>query len=136
MTYWKSQQFKALQKAWYERLEAEGFKDVERIIGDDSVLRLSAAAPYRDVPDPFNREMQELYYVVLGQKVHEAEFKNEVDRLILTWYADGRKINFICDELRKLGETRYRGTIRYTIRKYEMKWGMRKYTHHQLNKKV
>lgn len=135
MTFWKSQHFKALQKDWYKRLEDLGFRDAEKIVGDELVLRQCAAHMYKDT-DELSRQHKADYYNILSQQVHHATFSNNVDQLILSLYADGKKIKAICDELEKIGERRCRGTIRYTIRKYEMSWGMKEYTPQQLNRKV
>ncbi len=135
MTFWKTQAFIALQEAWYQRLEAEGFKDAEETVAGELVLRQIAAHPYRGT-EPLERETKERYFRFLAQQVQEAEFKSEVDRIILIKHAEGEKIKRICEELNKQGQARCRGTIRFTIRKYEMRWGLRQYTAKQLNKKV
>lgn len=143
MTFWKSQAFKALQKDWYKRLEASGFRDVEKIVGDDMRLREFNPMRSRDPKHADNknkrklaREMKELYYRLIYHHVQEAIFPTFVDELIMTWHADGRRIKDICAELEKFGEKRCRVTVRITIRRYEMAWGMREYTPKQLNRKV
>lgn len=134
MTFWKSKDFKALQNEWYQRLEELGFQDAEQSIGGDLVLKQRSDHPYKGI-DQFSREMKEMYFAILAQKVHEAEFRNEVDCLIMTWHAEGANIKSILQELTRLGKTRGRDTIRWTIRKYEMAWGLKTYTPSQLHKK-
>ncbi len=135
MTFWKTQHFKALQKAWYRRLEDEGFADAEEMIAGELVLKQTAQHCYRGT-DEITRESKEGYFRLMASLVQEAEFTSEVDKIILTRYAEGKKIKVILEELTSMGKRRCRGTIRYKIRTYEMRWGMREYTPQQLNKKV
>lgn len=134
MTYWKSREFKTLQDHWYKRLESEGFQDNEVRVGDFVVLKQRAARPYRDLGE-LSRETKECYYRILAQQVQEAEFRNDVDKLVLTWFADGMKIKKICEELERRGIGRCRVAVRFIIRRYEMRWGMRIYSRKELNLK-
>lgn len=135
MTFWKSPKFKALQEAWYQRLAASGFQDVEEMIGFDMVLRQTAHHAYRGTDD-LMRDSKADYYHLVSQKVQETEFESDVDKLILTRHAEGKKHVHICRELELLGLARNRKTIRYRIRIYEMQWGLRTYTPRQLNRRV
>lgn len=135
MTFWKSPDFKALQEYWYRLLESQGFQDAEMTRGDRHVLKQDSEHLYRTNKDPLRRENKETYYRMLSQRVHEAEYKRDIDRLIMTWYAECKEIASICEELERMGQRRCRTSIRYIIRKYEMAWGIRKYTRRQLHLK-
>lgn len=135
MTFWRSKTFRDLQKVWYERLSEDGFKDHEKLVGDEMALRQTAYKAYRGAEE-LEIETKSMYYSLLSERIISASFSSDVDRLILTWYAEGEKIKIICEELEKLGERRCRGTVRFTIRKYEMAWGMKEYTLKQLNRKI
>lgn len=135
MTYWTTQHFKALQKAWYERLQEGGFQDAEVMVGGELDLRQNACHPYRDNSE-ITRSCKEAYYQFVAQKVQETVFTSDVDHLILARHADGKRIKHICEELEGIGKSRTRGTIRFRIRVYEMKWGLKQYTPKQLNRKV
>lgn len=135
MTFWKSQTFKALQNHWYKRLEQKGFVDAEKVIGDDLVLKQTATAVYKDAHE-VARKGKDAYFYIMAQHMHEENFKDDIDRYIMLWHVEGKKIKDICKYLEWLGTDRCRNTICFTIRKYEMKWGIRKYTPKQLNKKV
>lgn len=135
MTFWESKSFKALQRAWYQRLKDEGFEDAEELIGTKLVLRQSAAHPYRG-QDHMGIQIKEAYYHFLSQQIETAEFENDVDKLILIRHAEGRKICHIVAELEELGMGRARDTVRFRIRVYEMKWGIKQYTPKQLHQKV
>lgn len=134
MSFWKTPDFKSLQRAWYARLEREGFRDAEEIVGGEYVLKQIAAHPYRGMGH-LAIQTKEAYYRLLGLQVQTGDFASEVDRLILTMFADGRRIKHIVEALHNLGTPRARNTIRFIIRKYEMRWGLREYTAKQLNKK-
>ncbi len=134
MSFWKTTAFKALQQAWYARLEKEGFRDAEEIIGGEYVLKQIAAHPYRDM-DHLTIWAKESYYRLMCLQVQKGEFATEVDRLVLTMFAEGRRIKHIVEALHNLGTPRARNSVRFIIRKYEMRWGLREYTAKQLNKK-
>lgn len=131
MTYWKTEHFKALQKAWYRRLEASGFRDAEEMIDDEMVLRQTAAHIYKDTDD-LGRVTKEAYWRSLAQYVQEArDFRCDVDKLILTMFAEGARIKSIREELMRIGKPLARNTIRFRIRAYQIKWGVRTFTKDQ-----
>lgn len=136
MSYWQTKQFRELQLAWYAKLESEGFDDAEELIGGELRLKQSATHPIRHVRSLFDFSTKEAYFSELGSLVQGHIFHNNVDRIILTMFADGEKISRIVQALEELGSRRCRMTVRMTIRKYEMAWGMRQYTPKQLNKKL
>lgn len=133
LSYWKNQHFKALQAAWYKRLSDDGFEDAEEIIGDDLELSKNVYNTHWWINET-DRIAREEYYDQLSHRVREFDFISIVDELILTWFADGKRIKDIVIDLRDMGKTRCRQTIMFTIRRYEMLWGMKKYTARQLNK--
>ncbi len=126
MAFWKTEHFIALQKAWYQRLKDSGFDDQEEFAADDLVLKQRSYHAYRGTTE-LTRVSKESYFNMLGQFSQSTIFKNDVDRLIMTLYAEGRNIKAICQELEIRGQSRDRSTIRFRIRLYEMKWGIRSY---------
>lgn len=142
MTYWESQKFKAMQEAWYKRLESEGFQDAEELKNGQLILKQSAAHPYRWAKTEGERQCKEDYYRAIADCAQRSSFSSLTDRLIMTWHAEGKSQKAIRENLYWLGFKKWRNaiicrhTIRFTIRKYEMAWGIRQYTAKQLNKKV
>lgn len=128
--------FRKLQQEWYEKLQEQGFKDIEKIKGDDLVLSQSATYCFRNV-DEFTRELKAEYFRCLAQWVHDEQtvFKNKVHKYILTRHAEGAKGKEIVNELVELGHYRCRNSICFIIRKYEMAWGIRSYNLKELNVK-
>jgi hypothetical protein len=119
-------EFKQLQTEWYRKLADSGFRDVER--------------SGRVGPSPTTSEeilIRETYYSRLNEAIYDeqTEFRNEIDKHILTRHAEGAAINTIVNELREFGTPRQRKAIRFIIRKYVMNWGIRSFTRKQLNLK-
>lgn len=133
MKYWQTPHFKALQRAWYAELAKDGFEDAEELVGADMMLRQIAAHPYRNAEE-LGIKTKEAYYRFLFQRVQGSAFDNDIDCVIMTMFAEGAKIKRIVESLETQGKTRCRETVRYTIRRYEMQWGLRQYTPKQLRK--
>jgi len=130
VTYWKTQHFKALQKAWYERLEAAGFQDAEILIDGEPMLR-----SIQTFTQPENIGKEE-YFTIVAQYVHEAEFETEIDRVILFRHAEGQPYKSIADELKRMGHKRCLKTISDRIRIHVVKWGIPKYVPKHLKRKI
>lgn len=135
MTYWKNQTFKELQDEWYQRLKDDGFDDAEESVGEEMRLKQNAEHAFAWV-DEVEFVATEAYFNFVSQMVQVTPFRNDVDRIILESHAAGKKIKHICAELASIGKKRHRASIRYRIRVYEMKWGIRKYTRKQLNRRA
>lgn len=124
-----------MQEAWYAKLKESGFEDAEEMIAGEMVLKQVAEHVYRGA-EPEVISAKEDYFRILRDNVRRCVFRSKTDRIILLLRADGAKMNQIADTLMLLGKRRCRMTVRMTIRKYEMEWGIRKYSPKQLNKKV
>ncbi len=133
-----------MQRAWYAKLEASGFKDAEELVEGELELKQTPAKPCcfmdsdlivdSNLADPPREDIaaKQDYFRIIWQKSQEASFSSNVDRIILTMFAEGAKVNQIIGELESLGAKRCRMTIRTTIRRYEVQWGLREYTPLQL----
>lgn len=126
-----------LQKYWYEKLEEVGYADIEHFVGTKLVLKKSVMYPFKHT-DFERMTIQEEYFRLLGLKVNDEEtyFKSEVDRYILTRHAEGAKSKTIELELKGRGTPRHRHSIRFIIRRYEFRWGIKSYNERELNRKV
>lgn len=128
------QEFKKLQQYWYKRLEQEGFKDIEKaqeIAHEQNFLK-----EYQSLNSIY-RHTKEDYFRLLNQAIHDenTQFRNHIDKYILTRYAEGARIKTIVQELLNLGMSRDRYSVRIIIRKYEMAWNIKTYTRKQLHLK-
>jgi len=134
MTFWKSTVFKELQAEWQKRLEADGFRDIEKMCGAQMELRQFANHSF--MANLTREEMQdrETYFNKIVDYINATKFRNEVERLILQWHADGKRLIDIQADLIAAGYYRCKNAVRFTIRRYEMRWGLRAYSPSQLNK--
>ena len=133
MTYWKTEHFKALQKSWYRRLEEVGFKDAEKLVEGDMVLKQAAEHVFCRA-DALERETKAAYYRALASRVESETFKTEIDKMILVMRSEGMKITRISAALSAMGVGRHRHWVRTTIRRYETAWGIKTYTAKQLRR--
>lgn len=121
-------EFKKLQNKWYRCLEREGFNDIEKKNSFEG-FRTYPAGWATDIAcktEYFSR----LYHAVNDENT---VFRNELDKYILTRYANGARINTIMNELNGMGESLRRNSLRFIIRKYEIAWKVRNYLPNQLN---
>jgi len=121
MKFWVNKEFKALEKDWYRKLKEQGFVDIEKQIGSRQVLWSKSKVK----EDIYERSE---YYRQLQNKIHTAKFDSDFDRTVMTLTAQGYMIKDIVKVLAAQGDSGYRGTVRYRIRKYENLWGVRKWT--------
>ncbi len=124
----KDDAFKKLQNDWYTRLADAGFEDIERRIGERSVLIEPCFSFFRNT-DEFRKNMQEEYFRLIGHKVNDetTTFRTEVDRYVLNRHAEGANIKTIVLELASKGDARNRKTVCMIIRKYVVAWKLRIY---------
>ncbi len=123
------EEFQTLKQKWYQFLKETGFNDIE-----EKDTRQNSSRRYENL-SPVYRESKAEYYSKMQQALEKAKFKKEIDRIIVTRYSEGAKIWEICDELRDMGQSRDRNTVRWIIRKYEHAWKIRIYTRKQLHLK-
>ena len=128
MTSWTSRAFRELQRQWYQRLAAEGFQDIERLVNGEPELKQTALCAA-------DSEDRETYYRLLRQHVSKAKFESEIEATIMDFHAEGATIKEICQSLQSLSPRRpprfraptrrNRNTVRYIIRRWEAEWGLR-----------
>lgn len=130
-------EFKALQLYWYERLAKGGFKDIEKLKGEELIIAQPASYCYRNM-DALTRFLKTEYFRCMAQLALDEStvFRNKIDRHIMIRHGEGAKIKVIVTELIELGTPRVRASVRFIIRRYEMAWGIKNYNHKQLNKKI
>jgi hypothetical protein len=135
LKFWGKSKFKKLQNEWYRKLEESGFKDAEIILSDQNdwpALKQRSMNVYRQAPDVV-RENKTLYFTLLGIHASAEVFDDHIKQFIMFKRAEGNQIQEISKELQARGERSHRQTIRYVIRFYENKWGVRKWTQKQLS---
>lgn len=133
--FYQTSHFKALEKEWEARLQASGFEDAEKIIDGERVLIQNAANAFRQA-DSLTVEQKTAYFDQMSQAVHNEEFTNEIDSLVMHRTAEAVKIKDIVSEIKSLGYTIHRQTVRFIIRRYENKWKIKQWTHKQMYLRV
>ena len=127
-----------LLREWDEKvakaLEEHGLCDIEKTVGGDRVLIQFSTDAYRRATRT-TVDAKEDYYRVLGRFVDQHEFDDDIEKLIMVRAAEGSKIRETVETLIKIGQYRCRGTIRFVIRRYELKWRIRKWTAQQIRLK-
>ena len=127
MKFWQTKEFKSLQSEWYSRLAASGFVDVERKIGEEDALIQNSANVYRQAPAVIRDAKQE-YFLTIAKNAAEEVFDKESDFIIMTKHGEGLSIEEITDILQAKKLKCHRQTVRYVIRRYEMRWNIKEYS--------
>lgn len=124
--------FRQLESEWQKKLEESGFKDIECLKNGQRLLRQSASNVYRHC-DERTRLAREQYFQSLSNFVNNHLFFKDLDRIVMTKYADGVTISQIVIDLRSQQIKIHRQTIRFIIRRYEHLWGLRYWTAKERN---
>lgn len=132
--FWRTRQFKVLSQEWNKKLEQSGFEDAELEVKGDRVLKQRASNCYRQA-DKLERESRLEYYTFLGYLAHNTKFNNELEKLVMVMYSEGKPYKEILEELNKRGIIRHRTTIEFIIRRWQHKWGIKSWSLKQMNLK-
>ncbi len=98
----QSKEFKKLQKTWYKKLKDTGFEDLETPDGFPKQLSGNYFS-LRHNPERF--EFQATYYRNAGYFLHRYKFKNDLERKIWEFHANGVSIR---DTVKILTKARYK----------------------------
>lgn len=118
-------EFEALKRDWYSKLKETGFKDIEETQGPV----VPSHVRYYSLTDD--------YYISISKFVNAEDtvFKSELEKFVMLRHSEGAKKADIVRELTERGTPRYKESIRFIIRRYEMKWGIRRYSDKQLDRR-
>lgn len=132
--FWRTKNFKNTYKEWNRKLQLSGFKDIEAELKGDRVLRQRATNCYRQATQ-LERESRLEYFCFVGHLVHTTIFESELEKDVMFKHSEGLTIKEIVDDIKHKGISRDRKTIRYIIRRWQMKWGIRTWNLKQMNLK-
>lgn len=119
----KTPEFKKLQTEWYNKLKAEGFKDLEPIEGRLVDGGLDAFCPGRTTGFSYEErklynETKEQYYRLAGHFLHDFKFANDFDKYVWELHSNGLSYRSIVSVLKGLGKKFiYRRKINETVNK-------------------
>lgn len=134
MDFWRTRKFKTLYKEWNKKLELSGFTDAEIDLKDDRTLKQRATNCYRQASE-LERESRLEYYSFLGYLAHNTKFPNELEKYIMARHSEGATIKEIVNEVNSMGGPKHRCTVRYIIRRWQVKWGIKSWSLRQLHLK-
>lgn len=112
----KTKEFLALQKTWYNKLAAKGFQDIEN--SNDS-LRLYHSEYFADPRrhSPISVEARENYFRIAGQFYNDHKFENAWDKEVWGMHAEGLSIREIAAKLKRKG---YKDKINLALMRLEI----------------
>lgn len=104
---------------WNSRLQDVGFEDIELESGPNHVQLLD-----KDQVSDEQRATIE-YYDRLVAAFNSEQFEDDTHKFIMGRVCEGDKKCAIVRALHERGQRIHRETVRYVIRRYEHKWGIR-----------
>lgn len=122
--FYQTPEFRSKEREWYRRLSDTGFRDAEKTVGSNRVLKKRACNSYRESKGSA-RENKERYFEVISQNIHITSFQNEKEQFVLLKFAEGLSRVDIVREVRNIGISIHRNTVTHIIRRYEHLWGLR-----------
>lgn len=134
MSQWKTKELRELYKQWEEKLKQSGFEDAEQTIGNERVLKQFSTNFSRN--EPIEQTLARgRYYDLLRHRLTSVRFSNGIHRYVMHRVVDGAKNSEIHKELLAKGNPVNIHTVYLIIRRYEHKWGIRKWTAKELGLK-
>jgi hypothetical protein len=130
MKYHQTSQFKKLRDQWYRKLAKSGFEDIEKLGHTSTEPVLITCTKISSMT--LAKEVAQEYYVLITHRVSSEKFDCPEDEIVMRRISNGIRIKVISEELKSLGYKNERKTIRYIIRKYEQRWGIKKWKPEQL----
>jgi predicted metal-dependent hydrolase len=115
--------------SWEASLEDEGLSELD--LSKSSSFKLFDS----DVM-PLSEGLKLDYYLKIFSMFHMEQFENEKNRKVIELWSQGKNKSEITRTLDTLGLHLNRETIRYVIRRFEHKWGIRNWTLKQLHLKA
>ena len=97
MSQFNSRDFKKLQSKWYAKIKKHGFEDAETLNGK---LKISARQVLRKSVLA-TKQSKEDYTAMADDFLHSHSFKNELEKIIWEYHANGLGAPAIAETLRK-----------------------------------
>lgn len=84
----RTKEFQELQKEFYERLEREGFDEIEDTSNDARLLKSWHSFKFQDI-DPIQAEATREYFMAAERLLHTKQFKRDLEREIWELHCKG-----------------------------------------------
>lgn len=114
--------FKQLLRTWNEKLKESEFRDAEVMVRGELVLRTPGGARRYERMDEISREARAQFFRRLSELVATAKFRTELERQILTLYAEG--ISQLAIQ-RRLNIKGHRCKVYRPIYRWLRRWGIK-----------
>lgn len=128
-------EFKKLKALWDAKLNESGFVDIETQTAEPKLIQTSTgynSLVYLKASEEVRTATHE-YLFQITSHIEKEDFESESHRIIMIMQSQGFKIKEIVEHLRLLQMPKNRETIRYIIRRYEQKWGIRGWKQEELS---
>jgi hypothetical protein len=109
---YKTKEFKDLQSEWYDKLNREGFKDVEQ---DEYRMKQWDCHAFSSRYTPQYFYSGQKYFALASQFLHSYKFKNDFEKLLWEHHAQGLSIRDIHKVIPKPSKSA--STIFYVIQR-------------------
>jgi hypothetical protein len=120
--FWRKKSFRVLSQEWNKKLECSGFTDVEVELKGDRALKQRATNCYRQA-NSLERETRLEYYLFLGHLAHNTIFPNDLEKLVMIRYSEGKTYGEIAIEVK-----RHRHSIEFIVKRWQTKWGVKRWS--------
>lgn len=114
--------FKNLLAEWNRRLAKEGFIDIEVTRRGELDLKRPGGMERYKRADPITRDAKYQYFCLIARYVAKTRFKDETERLILSYYSEGMSQRSI---QRKLNIQGHRCKVYSPIYRWLRHWGLK-----------
>lgn len=105
-----NKEFKELQSTWYKKLEDTGFVEIEQPDGNLKKWSSYLVSQAYEV-----RQAKEEYFRAAGKFLYDHKFKDEYERQVWAFHAQGLSLYKTVDALKALGLKAYRSKIQRIV---------------------
>lgn len=130
MKFYETEKFKKLSQEWEKKLQEDGFLDIEK----NGKIKQHASNCYRQASAE-TRRAKEIYFDLLVEFASKEKFETHKERIIMTSLSEGCTRKQIFKRLQNLGYKIHYDMLRYIIKRFEYKWGIKNYTPKQMKLK-
>jgi hypothetical protein len=124
--FWETKQFSELSREWAKKLAESEFKDIEVEINGERKLQQYTITAYRTagMQDRMYVESRVRYFDLVLECINRDVRLSQVERFIMTLYAEGQQQCEILKQLQRMGHKCHRITISRMVCRCLTKWGL------------
>lgn len=114
VSQYKTSQFKALQKDWYQRLKESGFEDIEDTDSPLELLKTWHSMYFQKRHTPESFELNQEYFNIATGYFNETEIE-PYELKIWTHYTNGLTVRAIAEKMNQQGYRTNKDSVNRTI---------------------